>query len=319
MPDLILSPVASKTCTKCGEVKPATSDLFFKSRGGLKASCKSCSSIQAKSRNDKNKKPSQFDYTGRIFGRLTAIEKVRSDAGKAVWRYLCDCGNTVEKPAISVNYGSISSCGCLRTEFAKSKAKNLDGMRFGRLLVESYSHSDSNKKRIYKCICSCGNSAHVGSGSLLKPNGTKSCGCLQRESVADRQRAKALPPEIKTQRVKQSRAKQRAKRKSNPIAVMSARLSRLHRHALKQVGAIKESATFDMLGYSVDTFVKHIERQFVSGMGWSNMKDWQIDHIIPISQAKTIDDVVALNQLSNLQPLWSKENNQKKNKVLNLL
>lgn len=100
---------------------------------------------------------------------------------------------------------------------------------------------------------------------------------------------------------------------------MQARLSRLHRHALAQVNAIKTSPTFEQLGYSVDDFVAHIERQFVPRMGWHNMSKWQIDHIVPVSEAKTEDDVIALNQLSNLRPMWSHENNAKKNKRSNLL
>jgi hypothetical protein len=128
-----------------------------------------------------------------------------------------------------------------------------------------------------------------------------------------------LPPEVKAANRKASAAIQRAKRKSDPIAVMQSRLSRLHRHALSKVCAIKTSPTFESLGYSVADFVSHIERQFLRGMGWHNIKDWQIDHIIPISGAKTVEDVVALNQLSNLRPMWSQENNAKKNKRLNLI
>jgi hypothetical protein len=77
------------------------------------------------------------------------------------------------------------------------------------------------------------------------------------------------------------------------------------------VGAIKTSPTFEALGYSVLEFVTHIERQFSGGMSWSNMSEWQIDHIIPISSAKSEDDVFALNQLSNLRPMWALENNRK--------
>ena len=32
----------SKTCTKCGQSKPATNDFFYASRYGLRADCKSC-------------------------------------------------------------------------------------------------------------------------------------------------------------------------------------------------------------------------------------------------------------------------------------
>lgn len=35
---------------------------------------------------------------------------------------------------------------------------------------------------------------------------------------------------------------------------------------------------------------------------------WDIDHIIPISSAKTIEDVIRLNHYTNFQPLDSYEN-----------
>jgi hypothetical protein len=85
------------------------------------------------------------------------------------------------------------------------------------------------------------------------------------------------------------------------------------------VGAIKTSPTFEQLGYTVEDFVAHIERQFVKGMSWHNMRDWQIDHIIPVAEARTVEDVIALNQLSNLRPLWAKENNAKKAKRVSLV
>ena len=100
---------------------------------------------------------------------------------------------------------------------------------------------------------------------------------------------------------------------------MQARLSRLHRFALAGVGAIKTSPTFEQLGYSVREFVVHIEKQFVAGMGWHNMVKWQIDHIIPVATAKTAEDVVALNQLPNLRPMWAVENNRKKDRLEFLL
>lgn len=106
---------------------------------------------------------------------------------------------------------------------------------------------------------------------------------------------------------------------SNPVNKAHSRISRLFRHAIASVNAIKTSPTLEMLGYTVDDFCVHIEKQFLKGMSWDNMNQWQIDHIIPISSAKNLDDVVRLNQLSNLRPLWSKENNLKKNKMLTLL
>ena len=308
----------TKTCTKCGECKPATRDFFFKSRDGLKASCKTCSSTQSKIRNEKNKKPSKFDYTGQRFGRLTALEKCRPEGGKLMWKYLCDCGKTVEKNAAFVNYGSISSCGCYRSDrISERKSAHIEGHRFGRIVAIARIGPDPHGRIKWACHCDCGKSCEITAVALRK--GTKSCGCLQREAVSARQKAKALPPDVKRASVLASRAKQREKRKSNPVALMHSRLSRLHRHALTRLGALKNSSTLLAFGYSGIQFAEHIERQFFGGMGWENMSEWQIDHIIPISTAKTAEDVLALNQLSNLRPMWANQNNTKKANIYHLL
>jgi hypothetical protein len=45
-------------------------------------------------------------------------------------------------------------------------------------------------------------------------------------------------------------------------------------------------------------------------------KTWDIDHIIPITTAKTEDDVYRLNHYTNLQPLWAEDNMKKGDKLL---
>lgn len=187
------------------------------------------------------------------------------------------------------------------------------GTRNGRLVYQEYIGRDKNKKSVWRALCDCGTEAIVSSKKV------KSCGCLRREVAAMTQRAKALPPDVKRKNRLASAAKQRAKRRKNPISVMHSRISRLHRHALNRIGGIKTSPTLEALGYTAEELVSHIERQFVPGMGWHNMDKWQIDHIVPSSRAETEDDVVALNQLPNLRPMWAKENNAKKAKMVSLL
>ena len=41
-----------------------------------------------------------------------------------------------------------------------------------------------------------------------------------------------------------------------------------------------------------------------------------IDHIIPLSSAKTEEEVYKLFNYTNLQPLWAKDNLIKSNKIL---
>lgn len=186
------------------------------------------------------------------------------------------------------------------------KFKDYTGMRNGRLVFIKYLGSNSHKQSMWLANCDCGNTTIT-----TTPKVTKSCRCIQKEIISKMAKSKALPPDEKRKSILRNRKNQRLKRKLDPIKNMQARLSRLHRHALSHVNAIKNSATFDELGYSVDDFVKHLERQFLKGMSWDNMSEWQIDHIVPVSTAKTKDDIIALNQLSNLRPLWAKENNRK--------
>ena len=67
-------------------------------------------------------------------------------------------------------------------------AKNLIGMRFGRLTVvslgESLRRANGKTRRRWNCVCECGNDVLVRTDSLLS-GGTQSCGCLQRERASE--------------------------------------------------------------------------------------------------------------------------------------
>ena len=51
-------------------------------------------------------------------------------------------------------------------------------------------------------------------------------------------------------------------------------------------------------------------------MSWDNYGKWHIDHIIPLSSAKTEQDILKLCHYTNLQPLWAKGNIIKSNKII---
>ena len=82
----------------------------------------------------------------------------------------------------------------------------------------------------------------------------------------------------------------------------------------------------DNLGCSLDEFKSHLESKFETWMNWDNYGKyngefnygWDIDHIIPISSAKTESEFNILCNYTNLQPLCSKINRDiKKNKIKN--
>lgn len=90
-------------------------------------------------------------------------------------------------------------------------------------------------------------------------------------------------------------------------------------------GSKAERRTEDLLGYSFEELKAHLERQFVGRMSWANYgrDGWHIDHIVPVASfnLETPDDPAfkACWALSNLRPLWGKENHEKHAKRLHLL
>ena len=87
---------------------------------------------------------------------------------------------------------------------------------------------------------------------------------------------------------------------------------------LKRRGLTKKNKTFNTLGYSPDDLIYHLEKQFKDGMSWDNYGEWHIDHIKPDSwfNYKSTDDEEFKKSwaLSNLQPLWARDNLSKNNR-----
>ena len=73
--------------------------------------------------------------------------------------------------------------------------------------------------------------------------------------------------------------------------------------------------TTELIGIDYLSFKEYFEKLFVEGMSWENYGEWQIDHIIPLSSAKTKEEIYELAKYTNLQPLWQKDNKMKSNKL----
>ena len=88
--------------------------------------------------------------------------------------------------------------------------------------------------------------------------------------------------------------------------------------AFKRNGYKKTSKSFVLIGCSFEELKINIEIQFKEGMSWSNHGEWHIDHKIPLSWAKTEEQLKELCKYTNLQPLWAEENLSKKNYYANV-
>ena len=80
----------------------------------------------------------------------------------------------------------------------------------------------------------------------------------------------------------------------------------------------KTKQTFEMLAFTLDELVMHIESLFLPGMTWDNYGQWHIDHVIPDSSFDYSDEEQFAKcwTLENLQPLWARDNLVKCAKVI---
>jgi len=89
---------------------------------------------------------------------------------------------------------------------------------------------------------------------------------------------------------------------------------------LKENNMDKYGHYFDILRYSPEELVVHLENQFTEGMEWDNYGEWHVDHRLPITSFKFKEvgdnEFMRCWELNNLQPMWGDENISKSNKVL---
>lgn len=109
--------------------------------------------------------------------------------------------------------------------------------------------------------------------------------------------------------------KRRNKYKNNILYRISLNVRNRVNIYLKSSKIQKRNKTFDIVGCSTEFLKEHLESQFIDGMSWDNRCEWHIDHIIPVSSAKTEEEFYKLCHYTNLQPLWAKDNLKKYNKL----
>jgi hypothetical protein len=106
------------------------------------------------------------------------------------------------------------------------------------------------------------------------------------------------------------------RRKEDPIFHLKEKIrTRLWKY-LKIHNITKKNKTFEIVGCTPQELKEHLEKKFEIGMTWDNRSEWHIDHIIPLSLAKTEEELYKLCHYTNLQPLWAVENMKKGNKIV---
>jgi hypothetical protein len=79
----------------------------------------------------------------------------------------------------------------------------------------------------------------------------------------------------------------------------------------------KSESLKKITGLAVDVLIKYLLKTFKENYGyeWEGQESVHIDHIIPLSTAKTEEDVKKLCHYTNLQLLKAKDNLEKKDRL----
>jgi hypothetical protein len=119
---------------------------------------------------------------------------------------------------------------------------------------------------------------------------------------------------------KYKRDYERKRRAEDPKYRLGVRTRTAVWQLLKERGIKKTNKTFNLLDYSIEELMTHLEALFTTGMTWDNYGEWHVDHKIPMNsfQFESTDDIGFKEcwKLNNLQPLWGPENLSKGTKLL---
>ena len=119
---------------------------------------------------------------------------------------------------------------------------------------------------------------------------------------------------------KTKRDYERNRKATDPLYKLISNFRTAIYQVLKESNVEKNGHYFDILGYTPEELINHLEKQFTEGMTWDNYGEFHVDHKLPISSfnIKEIGDEEFMRCwcLDNLQPMWGEENIRKSNKIL---
>ena len=149
---------------------------------------------------------------------------------------------------------------------------------------------------------------------------------FKRRAAKQRERIRNDPVRLEKRRATINKW-QKEKRKTDPFHRIRGSLTNRLNSFLKKKSVRKNTSILSLIGCSKEELVKHIELQFYNNpttgeiMSWNNYGKylfkgknvWNIDHVKPISIAKTMEDIVRLKLMNfkNLRPLWAVDNMKK--------
>ena len=353
MPDLILSPVASKNCTACKSAKSLFD--FHKSPGGSygRASvCAACTRAADKA-GRRLANPDYYQYKVDLESGIRRCCKCRerlhlssfyTKTGSRCKSCESKAGaaqRLSENPLLAARREAESrgeihckKCGVSKPatdEFfyfhaGKAKApckecKRIVGKARSLEISKQRQARAASMPTITSKACSCCNISLPATNEYFHKKLSKlTSQCKKCKNTADRLQRLDWGIAKREKVAARYSIYKKARMQSDPLFALQERIRALLVIKMRQNGYTKKSKTHEILGCSWDFFKSHIERQFIKGMTWEKMgREIHIDHITPISTANTEEEVVALNHFTNLRPMWAKDNLSKGAQITHLI
>ena len=276
-----------RTCTKCGETKPATLEFFPKKRNALDSRCRLCDKA-IRHAYEKRRWAEDADYREyrRAYKKTDAYKKKAREYNALRWA----------DPAIQEGRRAYRRTPEQRAKTNDYNAKRRENPEH-RALEAAY-----KKTARYKAW-----DKEYSRRPEVRARQRDGFQRLKNSPRYDRFRALA-------------RERENARKRADPVfhlrVVASAAVLTMMKNYIPHEKKGRRSWE-SLLGYGAEELRRHLEAQFHDGMSWANhgRNGWHIDHVIPISwwMVTSTDDpnFKLCWALRNLQPLWASDNRSK--------
>ena len=113
---------------------------------------------------------------------------------------------------------------------------------------------------------------------------------------------------------------ERNRKASDPLYKLISNFRTAIYQVLKESNVEKNKHYFDILQYTPESLIKHLESQFENNMNWDNYGEWHVDHKLPITsfniEEMGDEEFMRCWSLEILQPMWGNDNIRKSNKII---
>lgn len=118
-------------------------------------------------------------FIGNRFGKWILLKYAFKENTHVFVEVMCDCGCVKNVSFHSLKSGTSKGC------YKCCNKLDVEGNRYGRMVIIERSGADVHGSSLYKCRCDCGNYKVVYLSSL-RTGATKSCGCYRKECLSSR-------------------------------------------------------------------------------------------------------------------------------------